>query len=185
MNKKILCILLLLAFSCKSKILPVKEIAKNATKQLGPNPYYEVDGKSVDKNTFMSLNPDNISTLTIYYDEEAIDLFNEKGKDGAITIQTIAYAKKKYQSLFKSYSSEYNEIINEYSENEIQYILNGRILKDDFEGKLSLIDEKLLKSIKIIDSSKLNKKYEINDKKVGVVIKAKRPKNLYNSKEKF
>ncbi|MBC8753247.1 hypothetical protein H2O64_01105 [Kordia sp. YSTF-M3] len=179
------CILLLLIVGCKSQTLSLKETTNQAVKELGPNPYFVVNGEPVDQKTFVSLNKADISTLSIIYGKEATDLFNENGKDGVITVQTKTYAINKFQSTFKALSDEYNEMIDMYKDSEIQYILNKKILKEDFEGTLSFIDETLLKSIKIIDSTKLSRKYGIIDKKVGVVIKSKPPKDLYNSKKKF
>lgn len=185
MFKKFLCVLLLVIVSCKSSVIPLKESVSKGVKELGPNPYFEVDGEAVSKRTFASLNRENVTSLSIFYGKEATDLFDEKAKDGAITVQTKTYARKKFQAFFKTLSEEYNEVITNYKDDEIQYILNKRVLKEDFEGSLAMIDENLLKSIKIIDSAKLSRKYGVIDKKVGVVIKSKRPKDLYNSKEKF
>ncbi|QHI38317.1 hypothetical protein IMCC3317_37080 [Kordia antarctica] len=185
MFKKFLCVLLLVIVSCKSSVIPLKESANNAIKELGPNPYFEVDGKGVSQKTFTSLNEADITSLSIIYGKEATDLFDEKGKDGVIIVQTKAYARKKFQVLFKTLSQEYSEVITNYEDDEIQYILNKRVLEENFEGSLAMIDENLLKSIKIIDSTKLSRKYGVSGKKVGVVIKSKRPKDLYDSKEKF
>lgn len=185
MYKFSLCILLLLIVGCKSQVLPVKEMTKQATKKLGPNPHFVVNGESVDQKTFTSLNEADISTLSIISGKEATDLYNEKGKDGVITVQTKAYAKKKFQSTFRALSNKYNDMIDNYEDNEIQYILNKKPLVKDIEGTLSFIDITLLKSIKIIDSAKLSRKYGIVDKKIGVVIKSKRPKHLYDSKKDF
>ena len=55
----------------------------------------------------------------------------------------------------------------------------------NIEGDLSLITEKNLKGIKLIRSGELESKYQVRAKKTGVIVRAKRPKDLYNSKKKF
>jgi hypothetical protein len=185
MYKYFFLVLALCLLSCKTKVASVQETTKQATKKLGANPYFVVNGEPVDKKTFASLNEKDITNLSIITGKEATDLYNENGKDGVITVQTRAYAKKKFQTTFRALSNVYDEMIDNYQHDEIQYILNKKPLEGNFEGSLSLIDASLLKSIKIIDSAKLSRKYGITDKKVGVVIKAKAPKNLYNAGKRF
>jgi len=60
-----------------------------------------------------------------------------------------------------------------------------RILTENFEGQLASLNRKLLKDLKVVDQNALMEKFNVQDKKVGVIIKADRPKDLYHSKEKF
>jgi hypothetical protein len=173
-------VLLMIILGCSHKLAPTQ-----ATQKLGPNPYFEFDGKPVEFSYLKTVNPMDISVIHNYYNKEAIKLYGEKAKDGAVLIETRTYAKNNFEAFFKRCSGEYGEMINKTDTSDIQYILNERILKKNIEGDLSLITEKTLKSIKLIDSQELENKYQVKDKKVGVIVEAKRPKDLYNSKKKF
>ena len=181
MIKRILFFTLLIATSCKTSKLPPDK----AMEKLGANPYFEIDGQPVNQNDLAKYNPTDIASLTTYYNKEAINRFGEKAKDGALTIETKTFATNKYESLFKTFSIDYEKMIKETNKGEIQYILNDRILTENFEGDLASLNNKLLKEIKIINQNELFNKFQIQDKKVGVIIRANRPKNVYNSKAKF
>ncbi len=156
-----------------------------AIEELGPNPYIEIDEEKVSQDEIQKYNADEISSITMLFNNDAIKLYGNEAKDGAVIIETKEFARNKYETFLKKNSNKYEELLNSINTEDIQYILNGRILKKDFEGNLAIINKKLLKKIKIIDQETLVKKYHIENKKAGVVIKAKRPKNLYNSKKKF
>jgi hypothetical protein len=166
--------------SCSHRLTPTE-----AAKKLGSNPYYEFDGKPVEFSYLKTVNPSDISVLRTYYNKEAIKLYGEKAKDGVVLMETRTFAKNKYESFFKKCSPEYSEMISRTDTSDIQYILNERVLKINIEGDLSLVTEKNFKSIKLIGSQELENNFRVSSKKVGVVIKASRPKELYNSKKKF
>jgi hypothetical protein len=181
MNKiSFITILLILITGCTNRLTPTKAIHK-----LGPNPYFEVDGIYISKSDLSTLNPSDIASLTTYYDKEATNICGEKAKDGAVIIETKKYATEKFENFFKSVSKEYEEILNNTEEIDIQYILNDRVLVDNFEGTLASIDSLTFKSIRLINRDELESAYQIKGKKIGVIIKASRPKSLYNAKEKF
>ncbi|MBS1508757.1 MAG: hypothetical protein JSS79_19125 [Bacteroidetes bacterium] len=175
----ILC--LLSVFGCK----PTQLSPNQAVQKLGPNPYFIINDKPVDKSEIMKYNPTDIAIVVTYYGKDATKKFGDKAKDGAVAISTKSFARDKYETFFKSYSKDYAKVMNEINTNDIQYILNDRILTSNFEGDLALVNNKLIKELKILDQKTLVDKYQITDKKVGVKIECKRPKSLYNSKKKF
>jgi hypothetical protein len=181
MIKRVLFFTLLIVTGCKTSNLPPDK----AVDKLGANPYFEIDGQPVSQSDLGKYNPTDIASLTTYYDKDAIKRFGEKAKDGAVTIETKPFATNKYETFFKSYSKAYEQMIIATDRNEIQYILNDRVLTENFEGDLALLNSKLLKELKIIDQGILLDKYKVQNKKVGVILKADRPKDLYNSQEKF
>lgn len=181
MIKRILCLIIIILTSCKSNKLE----PKTAIEKLGPNPYFEINGESINRNELGNYDPNSIASLTTFYNEDAIRLFGNKAKDGAVIIQTKDFCINEFETLFKSFSSDFEELIKETSSSEIQYILNGKILVENFEGDLATLNDKLLKSLKVIGSDELKNKYQIDSKNFGVIIKAKRPKNVYNSNKKF
>ncbi|HRG07973.1 MAG TPA: hypothetical protein PLJ08_05300 [Cyclobacteriaceae bacterium] len=157
----------------------------NAIEKLGANPYFEIDGQTVNQSDLSKYNPTDIASLTTYYEKDATKRFGDKAKDGAVIIETRSFATNKFEAFFKTYSKEYEQMIRDTDRSEIQYILNDRILTESFEGDLSLLNNKLMKDLKVIGQPLLQDKYKVQDKKIGVIINAERPKGLYNSKEKF
>jgi hypothetical protein len=179
-NISFITILLILFTGCSNRLTPTKAVQK-----LGPSPYFEVDGVPKNKSDLNTLNASDIASITTYYNKEAKKLYGDKAKDGVVIIETKPYATNKFESFFKSISKEYEEMLNNTGKTDIQYILNDRVLVENYEGTLAAIDNKTFKSIRLIDSSELDSIYQIKEKKVGVIISASRPKELYNSKEKF
>jgi len=97
----------------------------------------------------------------------------------SVYIQIKAFARNKYIAYFKSKSSNYQQLINTLqNDSTVQYILNRRVLKDDFEGNFSMIDDKVFKSLQVIDSVALQQQYGIMDKRYGVVIQSAVPDDL-------
>jgi hypothetical protein len=175
-----LLFLFLITASCKTVLPPEKSI-----KKLGKHPYIELDGKAVSQEDFKMIDENNIAVANPFYNKEAKRKFGEKAKDGAVIFQSKEYATKQYETLFSNLSPAYKELLMNNDKGNIQYILNERVLTSGFEGTLSVIKKSLLKEIKIIDQQELSSQYQILDKKIGVLIKAKPPKNLYKGKEKF
>jgi hypothetical protein len=173
-------LLIILLISCSKKLAPT-----TTEKKMGPNPYVEIDGTALSKKEFQSFDANSIALLNTFYGKEAIKKFGKKAKDGAIIASTENYARRNYESFFSSESEDYKNIISQYNDSEIQYILNDRILKEKDEGALALINRRLLISISIINSKDLSDKFQVMDKKIGVNIKAKPPKNLYRAKNIF
>ena len=53
------------------------------------------------------------------------------------------------------------------------YILNNKVLKTNFEGDLSGIDDKNFIELIVIDKQKINKDYNRSDKSFGVIVRTK------------
>ena len=123
--------------------------------------------------------------MTTYYDKDAKKRFGEKAKDGAVIIETKEFARNRYETFFKSYSKDYEKMLSQTQKRNPIALWNDRILTENDEGDLASIDKNLIKEIKIIDQKELIEKYQIQNKTVGVIIKAEAPNNLYNAKEKF
>jgi hypothetical protein len=159
---------------------------KTIMKKLGNDPVFFVDSINVDKSELSKYQPTDIATVSVYKDSNAIRLAGPAAKDGAVYIETKVFAKKRYWQYFKSKSPEYANIIPAPgADSLIQYILNKRILKENFEGTLSLIDDKTFKQITIIDRATLEKNYKTAGKSFGVIIISDVPEDLYKGKKKF
>ncbi len=144
-----------------------------------PNdPLLILDGIAVNRRVLQNFVPSEIASLTVYKGAEAIKRGGAEAKNGLIYIETKKFAKQCYWTYFKSKSSEFLKIVpNPQDDSSIQYILNAKILKDNFESDLSAINDKTFKSIAIIDGEQLKKDYGIMDKRYGVIILSEISKN--------
>ncbi len=182
-KKLFLCTLtILFAVSCKTSQIPgPKEISQ----KLGKSPYYEFNGVETQMSELRNVSSDSIATIETFFDEDAVDRYGEKARDGAVLIITKDRAREMYIAFFSKRSEKYASLIEEVGDTNIQYILNDKVKTNDFEGSLSMITDKEFKRLKIISKEVLQKKYGVSDKQYGVVIKARAPKTLYRGKEKF
>ncbi len=159
---------------------------KRIIKKLGSDPVFFVDSVSVDKSELNKYQPTDIAAVSVYKDSSAIKLVGPEGKDGAIYIETKAFAKKRYWTFFASKSAAYaTHVPTPESYTAVQYILNKRLLTTNFEGDLASINDSLFKAITILDKETLQMKYGISEKKIGVWIEADKPGDLYRAKKKF
>jgi len=171
---------------CLTSIVMFSQSPKRMVKKLGNDPVFFIDSVSVDKSELQKYDPNEIASVTVFKDKEAINLIGNDGKDGLVYIETKKFTKKRYWIFFKSKSTEYLKIVpSPDSDNNIQYILNKRILDKDFEGTLSAIDDKVFKKITIISKEQLEKDFKITDKDFGVLIISDTPDNLYKGNQKF
>jgi len=179
--KHFVLVFLLIPFSIFGQEPPI-----NALQKLGPNPYYLFDSTQIYQSDLESIDPNQISSLTILLDTSAIEQFGVEAKDGAVIIETKNFARKKFTTFFRQVSLQYDSLFTLMgSDSTFQYILNDKIKTDNYEGDLSMIDKGILIDIFIINSDQLFNTYGISDKKYGIIIKSKKPKDLFRSDEKF
>jgi len=165
MKNSLFLLLLIFAFNGWVLAQPPKE------------PIYFLDNVQVNKDALKPLGKNDLATITVYKDTNAIRLFGEKGKDGVLSITTKAYAKKRYWEYFKSKSPEYaNAVPTLDQEQKVVYILNDKVLSNNSEGLLFSINDALFISLKVINSEQLQSDYHISDKKFGIIIRAKEVK---------
>jgi hypothetical protein len=173
----ILTLITLLAFS---------QSPKRALKKLGADPVFFMDSINVDKSDLMKYDPSSIALVTVLKAKEAMAIIGDEGKDGAVYIETIPFAKSRYWRYFCSKSTDYKTLVPvAVQDTTVQYILNDKILDKNFEGNLAMIDDKIFKEIKVLSKEDLQKQYSIQNKEAGVVIRSEVPKDLHNGKKKF
>ena len=154
--------------------------------RLGENPLIFLDSVSIDRTAMLKFDPLAVASLTLLEGKDAMLTLGEAAKDGVIYIESIPFAKKRFQRYFRTKSKEYEDLVPNFdSDSTFQYILNDKVLEKDFEGNLASIDDKVFKQIKILSKEDLEKEYNINNKLVGVLIRSEVPKDLYNGKKKF
>lgn len=159
---------------------------KRVLKKLGEKPVFFIDSVNVEQEDLQKYDPNEISSVTVYKDKQAIDLLGDDGKDGAVYIETKKFCRNRYWKYFASKSTEYKQLVNSpENDTNVQYILNERVLSIGFEGNLSAIDDTIFKSIKFISKEELIRKYKIEDKDFGFQIISDTPKDLYHGNQKF
>ncbi len=157
-----------LVMSCYS----IFERANNMYKKLFNDPVFFIDSINVTRIEMMQYQPSQIASLSVYKDTNAIKLVGPQGKDGVIYVETKKFAAKRYWRFFASKSPEYlNTVPTPEADTSVIYILNGKVLKENFEGDLAAIKNSNFIDLKIIGKDDLYKQYNVADKAFGVLIK--------------
>lgn len=160
---------------------PKKEVPK-----LGENPIFFIDSVLAAKTDFFQFNPKLVASLTILNGKDAIDVLGDKAQDGLVYLESIPFAKKRFERYFKNKSEAYRQLLlSNPADSSIQYILNSKLLVKDYEGNLSAIDDKVFESLKILSKEELVTTYGNTEKIIGVEIRSKIPDNLHNGDKKF
>ena len=147
---------------------------KERYKQLFNDPVFFIDSVNVTRIEVQEYQPNDIAVVTVYKDTNAIKLVGQEGKFGVVYFMTKKFAKNIYWNYFKSKSAGYLKIVpTPQSDSSVIYILNDKVLKTNFEGDLSGVDDNNFIEIIIIDKQKLNKDYNISDKSFGVIVRTK------------
>jgi hypothetical protein len=150
------------------------ERANNPFKKLFNDPVFFVDSINITRIELQEYQPNDIAVVTVYKDTNAIKLVGPQGKDGVVYVETKKFARSKYWNYFKTKSGEYLKAVPTSQPNtSVVYILNGKVLKQNFEGDLSAIEDKNFIDLKVIDQTQLIKDYSIRDKTYGVLIRTK------------
>jgi hypothetical protein len=146
---------------------------RNRYKKFFDDPIFFIDSVNVTRIELQEYQPTQIAVMTIYKDTNAIKLVGQQGKDGVVYIETKKFARNKYWNYFKSKSPDYFKAVPSLEDDStVVYILNGEIQKQNFEGDLSIIDDKTFIDLKVIGKELLSKNYGIQDKFFGVIINA-------------
>jgi hypothetical protein len=137
------------------------------------DPVMFLDSIRINRGVLSNFTPSEIASLTVYKGNDAIKLVGAEGKNGVVYIETKNFARQRYWTYFKSKSVDYLKAVpSPKNDSSVQYILNKRVLKENYEADLTSIDDKTFKSISIIDKEQMVKNYGITDKNYGVVIVA-------------
>ncbi len=100
------------------------------------------------------------------------------GKNGLVYIETKKFAKHRYWSYFKSKSKDFQRLFpTAESDLKTIYVLNKKVLTDNYEGDLASVNDKTFVSLEIIDKQQLEKLYGIKDKEYGIIIFSSVPVN--------
>jgi hypothetical protein len=159
---------------------------KTAAGKLGPNPIFIIDSQKVSRADLSRYSPDSIATIIMLYDTTATKRYGDAAKDGAVIIETRSFARRSFISFFKKYSKSYDSLVNLVgSDTSFAYIINDKVQRGSYEGNLSAITEDLFVGLEILTKDQLFSKYGVTDKQFGVLVRSKRPLDLYNGEKKF
>ena len=138
-------------------------------------PMYFIDSIRTNQGFLQeAYKPSEIAFVTVFKDNDAIKLAGQEGKNGVIYITTKSYARQHYWTYFKSKSSDYlHNVPNLEAEKEVIYILNGKVLSENYESNLFNVNDSNLIELRLIDKKELKSKYNISDKKIGFLINTK------------
>ena len=148
-------------------------------KIMGQNPIVFLDSIETEMSALRTLNPFDISNVSIVKPKKAKKFLGDKGVDGAIYVTTVKAAKITYWNYFRTKSDEFRKLLNSpQADTIVQYIVNGEALSDTTApGTLFLITDKNFKSLDILDKDKLLSD-NIIPKRFVVAIRSKRLKEL-------
>ncbi|MBB2148671.1 hypothetical protein [Pedobacter gandavensis] len=147
-------------------------MAQIPEKKINGDPLFFIDGKEMLKSEMANVNPNDIAMVTVLK-EDAYKKYGEKGKNGIILIETKVYSRKRFQRYLSTKSAKYKMLLGDNSDDQnIQYILNEKVLNKDYEGDLASIADSTFIDINIVSAEEL-KAYKVTDKRYGVLIKTK------------
>lgn len=150
----------------------VAQVPANPVKESTAVPLFFLDGKEILQSEMTNISPDDIAMVTVLK-KDTFQKYGEKGKNGVILIQSKVRCRQLFQQYLSGKSAEYKKILSDDSNDQnVQYVLNEKVLKDNYEGDLASIADSTFISINVIGTKEL-KAYEVTDKKYGVVIKTK------------
>lgn len=179
---KKLALTVLIAFTC---ILNYGQSPEKAIGELGKQPIIFIDSIQVNQLEMHKYDASDIASVTIAKDSTTLGLFGNT-KDGVVYIETKSFSRKRFINYFKSKSPDFKELLESLeNDSSFQYILNGKALTENYEGNLAAIDDKVFKSLTILDKRELTRKYKNTNKDFGILIISDIPEDLYEGKKKF
>jgi hypothetical protein len=159
---------------------------KTAAGKLGPNPIFIIDSQRVNKSGLSKYSPDSIATVVMLFDTSATKLYGGAAEDGAVIIETRSFARNMFISFFRNVSQSYDSLYKLVgNDTSFAYILNGKVQKGNYEGNLSAITDESFGGLEIFTREKMYSILGINDKQFGILIRSKKPKDLYDADKKF
>jgi hypothetical protein len=145
------------------------------------DPVFFIDSVRVNKRVLQDYDASEIAMVTVYKDSSAVKRMGAAAKNGLIYIETKDFAKNRYWNYFKSKSDQYSKLVPSVEGDiHVQYILNKKVLKENYEGDLAAINDTVFKGLQIITKQQLITDYGIKDKDLGVVVTADKPVNLHD-----
>lgn len=132
-----------------------------------------IDSLRATRADILKYQPTDIASVTVVTDSNAIKLLGPDGANGAVYIETKLFARQRYWKFLGSRSKEYMAVVpTPESDTSVAYFLNGKVLQENYQGKLSSIDEKRFVSLTVIGKDQLFSEYGVEGKLYGIIITA-------------
>jgi len=164
-----------LAFSCYSMDRSFDE--ERPASESGP--LFFMDSVRISQEGLKRFDPTEIAMVSVYKDSHAIAVAGPAAVNGAVFIFTKKYARIRYWNFFVLRNEDYKKAVpSPGSESSVVYILNGKLLKDNFEGDLLAVDEVSFVSLSIITERELNRDYHVEGRAYGIVIQTNKNKKI-------
>lgn len=134
-------------------------------------PLYFLDSIRVNLGVLKNYEPDEISFVSVYKDENAIKIAGSEAKNGAIYIITKDFARNTYWKYLRSKSEVFKELVpNLEIERNVIYLLNNKRLEEESEKQLFEINDNTYLEIKAINDNKLRKRYKASEEQIVIQI---------------
>lgn len=137
------------------------------------DPLFFVD--SVESTQGMAgLSPDKIALINVVKGAGLEARYGPRAASGVIYIETKPFAHRRYNNMFSELSPAYAQTLKQFgSDSSFQYIMDSTVLTDNIESMLAALERKNIAGIDILNKDALNKQFNIQDKRTGVVIRSK------------
>ncbi len=137
----------------------------------GDDPVYVLDSVVVNQAAIGQVSPDRIGVITIAKGSKAVLKYGSQAENGVVYIETKPFARKRVNVLLSSESPAYDSLLRKYgNDSSFYFIVNGKPVTPTNETGLMTLDRKTFRSLRIISDKEVQDKYQVMDRKAGIVI---------------
>lgn len=135
------------------------------------DPVYVLDSVVVNQAAIGQVSPDRIGVITIAKGAKAVLKYGSQAENGVVYIETKPFARKRVNVLLSSQSPAYDSLLRRYgNDSSFYFIVNGQPVTPTNETGLMTLDRKTFRSLRIISDKEVQDKYQVMDRKAGIVI---------------
>ncbi|PSL46098.1 hypothetical protein CLV51_10374 [Chitinophaga niastensis] len=164
----------------KARILLISALffSFGATAQSVENddPVYVLDSVVVTQSIIGQVTPDKIGLITIATGKGTKTLlkYGSQAANGVVYVETKPFARKRVNTLLSLMSPAYDSLLHKYgNDSSFYFIVNNKPITTNNEMGLMTVDTKTFISVKILSEQELQDKYQVMDRKVGILISSR------------
>ncbi|HVI49386.1 MAG TPA: hypothetical protein VM802_31260 [Chitinophaga sp.] len=132
---------------------------------------YVIDSVQTTSAALEKISPDQLASITVAKGQKAVDKYGPQAANGVVYIETKPFARRRINKLFSEASPAYDQLLKRYgNDSSFCYIINNKPVSPVGEARLMTLDKKTFISLEILTPRQLQKKFQINGKKAGVLI---------------
>lgn len=137
----------------------------------GDDPVYVLDSVVTTQTAIGKVTPDRIGLITIAKGDKAVLKYGNQAANGVVYIETKPFARKRVNALLSSESPAYDSLLRQYgNDSSFYFVVNGKPIIPTNETGLMTVDRKTFRSVKIISDKEVQDKYQVMDRKAGIII---------------